>query len=32
MQFVYATHVPLRPLTPSPMPPEEGAKRLVTQP
>lgn len=31
MQFVYATHVPLRPLTPSPMPPEEGAKRLVAQ-
>lgn len=31
MQFVYATHIPLRPLTPSPMPPEEGAKRIVAQ-
>lgn len=29
MQYVYATHVPLRPLAPSPMPPEEGAKRII---
>lgn len=29
MQYVYATHVPLHPLVPSPMPPEEGAKKII---
>ena len=29
MQYVYATHVPRLPLMPSPMPPEEGAKKIV---
>jgi hypothetical protein len=29
MQYVYATHVPLHPLVRSPMPPGEGAKKII---